>query len=78
MSQDVSVRGTGGAIFAGTLLILGAVLWIVEGLAGIVRGTDKISPATGDQPSLPTGQHRCRSSASVEMTVTRPGGTQHE
>jgi hypothetical protein len=39
MSRDVSVRGTGGAIFAGTLLILGGSLWMLEGLAGIVRGT---------------------------------------
>jgi hypothetical protein len=45
MSQDVSVRGTGGAVFAGTLLIIGGVLWIVEGLAGIVRGTTYLENA---------------------------------
>lgn len=41
-SQDVSVRGTGGAIFAGTLLIIGGSLWMLEGLAGIVKGTSYI------------------------------------
>jgi hypothetical protein len=45
MSQDVSVRGIGGAVFAGTLLIIGGVLWIVEGLAGIVRGTTYLENA---------------------------------
>lgn len=45
MSQEVSVRGTGGAIFAGTLLIIGGSLWILEGLAGIVRGTSYIQSA---------------------------------
>jgi hypothetical protein len=39
MSQGVSVRGTGGAAFAGTLLIIGSLLWIVQGIAGIVKGT---------------------------------------
>jgi len=37
MSQDVSLRG-GGAVFAGTLLIIGNVLWMLQGLAGIVKG----------------------------------------
>jgi hypothetical protein len=41
-SQEVSERGTGGAIFAGTLLIIGSSLWILEGLAGIVKGTSYI------------------------------------
>jgi hypothetical protein len=45
MSQDVSARGTGGAIFAGTLLIIGSALWMLEGLAGIVRGTSYIESA---------------------------------
>ena len=45
MSQDVSVRGTGGAIFAGILLIIGGALWIVEGLAGIIRGSSYINSA---------------------------------
>src|SRR5215216_4704283 len=39
LSQQVSRRGVGGASFAGTLLIIGGVLWMVEGFAGIVRGT---------------------------------------
>lgn len=42
MSQQVSRRGIGGASFAGTLLIIGGVLWMVEGFAGIVRGTSYI------------------------------------
>jgi hypothetical protein len=45
MSEEVSERGTGGAIFAGTLLIIGSALWILEGLAGIVRGTSYIENA---------------------------------
>jgi len=28
MSQEVSLRGTGRAIFAGILLIIGGVLWL--------------------------------------------------
>jgi hypothetical protein len=45
MTHDVSVRGTGGAIFAGILLIIGGALWIVEGLAGIIRGSSYINSA---------------------------------
>jgi hypothetical protein len=45
MSQSVSVRGTGGAVFAGILLIIGGVLWMLQGLAGIVRGTSYIENA---------------------------------
>ena len=45
MSQDVSVRRTGGAIFAGTLLIIGSALWMLEGLAGIIRGTSYVESA---------------------------------
>ena len=44
MSQDVSLRG-GGAVFAGTLLIIGNVLWMLQGLAGIVKGTSYIQSA---------------------------------
>jgi hypothetical protein len=36
---QVGERGTGGAIFAGILLIIGGGVWILEGLAGIVKGT---------------------------------------
>ena len=32
------MRGTGGAVFAGILLIIAGVLWMLQGLAGIVRG----------------------------------------
>jgi TRAP-type mannitol/chloroaromatic compound transport system permease small subunit len=39
MSQEVSVRGTGGAVFAGILLIIGGALWMLQGLAAIVKGT---------------------------------------
>ena len=45
MSQEVSVRGTGGAVFAGILLIIGGVLWMLQGLAGIVKGTSYIESA---------------------------------
>jgi hypothetical protein len=45
MSQEVSERGTGGAIFAGTLLIIGSSLWILQGLAGIIRGTSYLENA---------------------------------
>jgi hypothetical protein len=45
MSEEVSERGTGGAIFVGTLLIIGSALWILEGLADIVRGTSYIESA---------------------------------
>jgi hypothetical protein len=45
MSQEVSVRGTGGAVFAGILLIIGGALWILQGLAGIVKGTSYLENA---------------------------------
>jgi hypothetical protein len=45
MSQEVSVRGTGGAVFAGILLIIGGALWMVQGLAGIVKGTSYLENA---------------------------------
>ena len=32
MSQGVSVRGTGGAVFAGILLIIGGGLWMLQGV----------------------------------------------
>jgi len=45
MSQEVSLRGTGRAIFAGRLLIIGGVLWLLQGLAGIVHGSSYIKGA---------------------------------
>jgi hypothetical protein len=45
MSQEVSVRGTGGAVFAGILLIIGGALWMRQGLAGIVKGTSYLENA---------------------------------
>jgi hypothetical protein len=45
MSQEVSVRGTGGAVFAGILLIIGGALWMLQGLAGIVKGTSYLENA---------------------------------
>ena len=45
MSQEVSMRGTGGAIFAGILLIIAGVLWMLQGLAGIVKGNVYIESA---------------------------------
>ena len=44
MSQEVSV-GTGGAVFAGILLIIGGALWMLQGLAGIVKGTSYLENA---------------------------------
>ena len=59
MSQEVSVRGTGGAVFAGTLLIIGCVLWMLQGLAGIVKGTSYIESAKrGVHKSSPRGGGR--------------------
>lgn len=43
MTTEVSERGTGGAVFAGVLLIVGGGLWILEGLAGVVKGTSYVS-----------------------------------
>jgi hypothetical protein len=43
MSQEVSDRGVGGAIFAATLLLIGGALWCLQGLAGIVKGTTYIA-----------------------------------
>jgi hypothetical protein len=45
MSQEVSVRGTVGAVFAGILLIIAGGLWMLQGLAGIVKGTSYIESA---------------------------------
>jgi hypothetical protein len=45
MSHDVSVRGTGGGIFAGTLLIIGGAQWIAQGIAGIIKGTSYLENA---------------------------------
>ena len=45
MSQEVSVRGTGGAVFAGILLIIGGGLWMLQGFAGIVKGTSYVESA---------------------------------
>ncbi len=39
MSHEVSPRGTGGAAFAGTLLIIAGGVWVLEGIAGIAKGT---------------------------------------
>lgn len=37
INQEVSVRGTGGAIFAGNVAYHGRALWMVQGPAGIVK-----------------------------------------
>jgi hypothetical protein len=34
-----SSRGTGGALFAGVLMIVAGVFWALEGLAGVVKGS---------------------------------------
>jgi len=43
-SEQVSARGTGGAIFASVLMIIGGVMAALEGLAGIVKGTFYVVP----------------------------------
>lgn len=35
----VSERGTGGAAFAGGLLVIGGGLWALQGIAGLVEGS---------------------------------------
>ena len=42
--EQVSGRGTGGAVFAGVLMILGGVLWALEGLAGVIKGSYFVHP----------------------------------
>ena len=37
MSQTDSMRGVGGAMFAGILMIIGGFFWALEGLAGVVN-----------------------------------------
>ena len=39
MSGQVSERGTGGAVFAAVILVIGGAIWAVQGLAGIITGT---------------------------------------
>ncbi|WP_051973056.1 hypothetical protein [Cryobacterium sp. MLB-32] len=38
MTQTDTMRGVGGALFAGTLMIIGGFFWALEGLAGIFNG----------------------------------------
>ena len=39
MSEDSSLKGVGGALFAGVIMIMAGAFWALEGLAGIVKGT---------------------------------------
>jgi hypothetical protein len=39
MSEDSSLKGMGGALFAGVIMIMAGAFWALEGLAGIVKGT---------------------------------------
>ncbi len=39
MSGQVSERGTGGAVFAAVILVIGGAIWTVQGLAGVITGT---------------------------------------
>jgi len=38
VTQTDTVRGVGGSVFAGTLMIIGGFFWAFEGLAGVVNG----------------------------------------
>ena len=45
MSTEVSERGTGGAIFAATLMIIGGAFGILQGIALLAKGTFYVQPA---------------------------------
>ena len=45
MSYDVSERGSGGALFAATLMILAGAFGILQGLALIAKGTFYVQPS---------------------------------
>jgi hypothetical protein len=45
MSQVVSERGTGGATFAATVMVIGGVFGLLEGIALVARGTFYVQPA---------------------------------
>jgi hypothetical protein len=47
MSNEVRVseRGTGGAIFAATLMIIGGVLGVLQGISLIAKGSYYVQPA---------------------------------
>jgi hypothetical protein len=57
--------GAGGAIFAGMLLIIGAGLWRLQGLAGIVKGTSSYIESANDWITT---------SASTWIWIHRVGG----
>jgi len=44
-SEQVSDRGTGGALFASILMIIGGVMGAFQGIAGITKGTFFVVPA---------------------------------
>ena len=44
-SQTERARGSGGAVFAGTLMIIGGSFWFLEGLAGIANRNFYSHPA---------------------------------
>lgn len=37
MTQTDTMRGVGGALFAGTLMIIGGFFWALQGLAGLIN-----------------------------------------
>jgi hypothetical protein len=45
MSTEVSERGTGGAIFAATLMIIAGAFGILQGIALLAKGTYYVQPA---------------------------------
>lgn len=45
MSHEVSERGVVGASLAGVLLVIGGVLWCLQGIAGIAHGNSYLAQA---------------------------------
>lgn len=45
MSYDVSDRGTGGAIFAATIMIIAGCFGVLQGIALIAKGTFYVQPS---------------------------------
>ena len=45
MTHDVSERGTGGAVFAATIMIIAGCFGILQGIALIAKGTFYVQPA---------------------------------
>ena len=63
MSEDSSLKGVGGALFAGVIMIMAGAFWALEGLAGIVKGTFYVR----------AGHYFITTSASTWGWIHRPG-----